>query len=132
MRKELEENKAVERQRTLKEQHERYKREGEESFHDSSSDSKAKVGMHNKVENNSSGSPQNSKQPSQKATLSNALQKANTAVLLDNAQNFEEATQAYSEACALLQQVMLQSSGNEDKQKLEAIVSINIICKGLD
>ncbi len=55
--------------------------------------------------------------------LSKALQKANTAVLLDNAQNFEGAMQAYSEACILLQQVMLRSSGDEDRRKLEAIVS---------
>jgi hypothetical protein len=55
--------------------------------------------------------------------LSVALQKANTAVLLDNAQNVEGAIQAYSEACALLQQVMVRSSGDEDKRKLEAIVS---------
>jgi len=62
---------------------------------------------------------------SQKAMLSKALQKANTAVLLDNAQNFEGAVEAYSEACALLQQVMVRSSGNDDKRKLEAIVSVN-------
>jgi hypothetical protein len=55
--------------------------------------------------------------------LSKALQKANTAVLLDNAQNFEGAMQAYSEACALLQQVMIRSSGDEDRRKLEAIVN---------
>jgi hypothetical protein len=55
--------------------------------------------------------------------LSKALQKANAAVLLDNAQNFEGAMEAYSEACSLLQQVMLRSSGEEDKRKLEAIVS---------
>ncbi|PBP16290.1 MIT domain-containing protein [Diplocarpon rosae] len=61
------------------------------------------------------------KQVSQKAMLSKALQKANTAVLLDNAQNFEGAMQAYSEACALLQQVMLRSSGDDDRRKLEAI-----------
>jgi hypothetical protein len=63
------------------------------------------------------------KQPSQKAMLSVALQKANTAVLLDNAQNFEGAMQAYAEACDLLQQVMMRSSGDEDKRKLDAIVS---------
>jgi len=63
------------------------------------------------------------KQPSQKAMLSIALQKANTAVLLDNAQNFEGAMQAYTEACDLLQQVMMRSSGDEDKRKLDAIVS---------
>ncbi|CAG8949861.1 hypothetical protein HYFRA_00004188 [Hymenoscyphus fraxineus] len=67
------------------------------------------------------GSGRNSKGSSQKAMLSKALQKANTAVLLDNAQNFEGAMQAYSEACALLQQVMSRSSGDEDKRKLEAI-----------
>ncbi|KAL2071371.1 hypothetical protein VTL71DRAFT_12606 [Oculimacula yallundae] len=69
----------------------------------------------------SSSSSRSSKQPSQKAMLSKALQKANTAVLLDNAQNFEGAMQAYSEACALLQQVMLRSSGDDDRRKLEAI-----------
>ena len=70
------------------------------------------------------GSSRSSRQPFQKAMLSKALQKANTAVLLDNAQNVEGAIQAYSEACALLQQVMLRSSGDEDKRKLEAIVSV--------
>jgi MIT (microtubule interacting and transport) domain len=68
------------------------------------------------------GRDRTSKQPSQKAMLSKALQKANTAVLLDNAQNFEGAMEAYSEACNLLQQVMVRSSGDEDKRKLEAIV----------
>lgn len=68
-------------------------------------------------------SSRNSKPPSQKAMLSKALQKANTAVLLDNAQNFDGAMEAYSEACALLQQVMVRSSGDEDRRKLEAIVS---------
>lgn len=63
-----------------------------------------------------------SRQPSQKAMLSKALQKANTAVVLDNAMNFEGAMQAYSEACDLLQQVMMRSSGDEDRRKLEAIV----------
>ncbi|OBT56431.1 hypothetical protein VE04_03105 [Pseudogymnoascus sp. 24MN13] len=62
-----------------------------------------------------------SRQPSQKAMLSKALQKANTAVVLDNAMNFEGAMQAYSEACDLLQQVMMRSSGDEDRRKLEAI-----------
>lgn len=55
--------------------------------------------------------------------LSRALQKANTAVLLDNAQNFEGAMEAYGDACRLLQQVMLRSSGEDDRKKLEAIVS---------
>ena len=62
------------------------------------------------------------KTPSQKAMLSKALQKANHAVLLDNAQNFEGAVDAYADACALLQQVMQRSSGDEDRRKLEAVV----------
>lgn len=66
--------------------------------------------------------PRGVKQPSQKATLSRALQKANTAVQLDNAQNFEGARQAYAEACDLLQQVLQRTSTEEDKRKLEAIV----------
>ncbi|KAL8733494.1 MAG: hypothetical protein Q9166_002121 [cf. Caloplaca sp. 2 TL-2023] len=61
------------------------------------------------------------KEPSQKAMLSKALQKANHAVLLDNAQNFEGAMDAYGDACALLQKVMLRSSGDEDRKKLEAV-----------
>ncbi|KAM0714265.1 hypothetical protein Q7P37_010052 [Cladosporium fusiforme] len=56
-----------------------------------------------------------------KAMLSKALQKANTAVLLDNAQNFEAALEAYSDACRLLQNVMDRSAGAEDKRKLESI-----------
>ena len=55
--------------------------------------------------------------------LSRALQKANTAVLLDNAQNFEGAMEAYEDACKLLQQVMIRSSGEDDRRKLDAIVS---------
>jgi len=56
-----------------------------------------------------------------KAMLSKALQQANTAVLLDNAQNFEGALEAYTDACRLLQQVMDRSSGADDKRKLEQI-----------
>ncbi|KAL4781918.1 hypothetical protein BJX76DRAFT_333956 [Aspergillus varians] len=60
--------------------------------------------------------------PSQKAMLSKALQKANTAVLLDNAANFEGAMDAYNDACQLLQLVMLRSNGGEDeKLKLQEI-----------
>ena len=66
---------------------------------------------------------QRRKTPSQKAMLSRALQKANHAVLLDNAQNFEGAVTAYGDACALLQQVMVRSSGPDDRRKLEAVVS---------
>ncbi|AEO64636.1 uncharacterized protein THITE_2038977 [Thermothielavioides terrestris NRRL 8126] len=65
------------------------------------------------------------KPPSQKAMLSKALQEANTAVQLDNAQNFEGARRAYSEACKLLQQVLLRTPGEEDRRKLEAIARYN-------
>ncbi|KAL2872241.1 uncharacterized protein BJX67DRAFT_368978 [Aspergillus lucknowensis] len=59
---------------------------------------------------------------SQKAMLSKALQKANTAVLLDNAANFEGAMEAYNDACQLLQLVMLRSNGGDDeKLKLQEI-----------
>ena len=63
------------------------------------------------------------KTPSQKAMLSQALQKANHAVVLDNAQNFIGAIESYNDACDLLQQVMQRSSGDEEKRKLDAIVS---------
>ena len=59
---------------------------------------------------------------SQKAMLAKALEKANHAVVLDNAQNFEGAMAAYTDACELLQQVMMRSSGNDDKKKLDTIV----------
>lgn len=72
------------------------------------------------------------KTPSQKAMLSKALQKANHAVLLDNAQNFEGAVEAYSGACTLLQQVMARSSGDDDRRKLEAVVSVEShFCRSL-
>lgn len=65
---------------------------------------------------------------SQKAMLSKALQKANTAVLLDNAANFEGAMEAYNDACQLLQLVMLRSNGGEDeKLKLQEIVSLHCL-----
>lgn len=59
-----------------------------------------------------------------KTMLSRALQKAHTAVLLDNAQNFEGAIQAYADACGLLQQVLLRSTLEEDRRKLDAIVGL--------
>lgn len=63
--------------------------------------------------------------------LSKALQKANTAVLLDNAANFEGAIEAYDDACQLLQLVMLRSNGSvEEKLKLQEIVSKPyIVCR---
>lgn len=62
--------------------------------------------------------------PSQKAMLSKALAKANTAVQLDNAQNYEGARKSYMEACELLHQVLARTTGDEDRKKLEAIVSL--------
>lgn len=53
--------------------------------------------------------------------LSQALQKANTAVQLDNASNLEGARQAYAEACELLEQVLSRTTTEEDQRKLEAI-----------
>ena len=66
------------------------------------------------------------KSPTQKTMLSQALEKANMAVQLDNAQNFEGAIDAYEEACRLLHEVMLRSSGDDDRKKLEAIVSAKV------
>jgi hypothetical protein len=67
--------------------------------------------------------PQQRRSPAQKTMLSQALSRANSAVLLDNAQDFRGAIEAYEDACQLLRQVMLRSSGNEDRNKLQAIVS---------
>jgi hypothetical protein len=78
------------------------------------------------TEENYQGTPPRSREKREKdkkTMLSRALQKANTAVLLDNAQNFEGAMEAYEDACKLLQQVMIRSSQEEDRRKLDAIVS---------
>ncbi len=69
--------------------------------------------------------PQKRKAPSQKAMLSKALQKAHHAVTLDQHSNHEGAMHAYQEACALLQKVMIRSSGVEDRLKLDAVVSVD-------
>jgi len=61
------------------------------------------------------------KEKDRKAMLSKALQKANTAVLLDNALNYEGALAAYRDACALLRQVTDRSTGVDDKRRLDAI-----------
>lgn len=60
---------------------------------------------------------------SRKTIVSRALEKANTAVRLDNVCNLEGAIAAYTDACELLQQVTLHSGGDDEKQKLEEIVS---------
>jgi hypothetical protein len=65
---------------------------------------------------------QERREKNKKTLLSRALQKANTAVLLDNAQNFTGAFEAYESACILIQQVMIRSSAEEDRRKLDAIV----------
>lgn len=54
--------------------------------------------------------------------LSSALAKANTAVQLDNAENYEGAMEAYGDACVLLGQVMMRAGGDDDRKKLQAIV----------
>ena len=59
---------------------------------------------------------------SQKLMLSEALQKANYAVVLDNAQDVVSATEAYGEACDLLLRVMDRSTSEEEKRKLDTIV----------
>jgi hypothetical protein len=60
--------------------------------------------------------------PVQRSMLSQALSRANSAVLLDNTQDFRGAIEAYEDACQLLHLVMLRSPGNEDRSKLQAIV----------
>lgn len=67
--------------------------------------------------------PQPRRSPAQKIMLSQALSRANSAVLFDNAQEFRGAIEAYEDACQLLHQVMLRSSGNDERNKLQAIVS---------
>ncbi|CAD0083141.1 unnamed protein product [Aureobasidium vineae] len=56
-----------------------------------------------------------------KIMLSKALEKANTAVLLDNAMNYEGALEAYQDACRLLENVLDRTSGYDDRRKLDAI-----------
>ncbi|PFH59226.1 hypothetical protein XA68_12657 [Ophiocordyceps unilateralis] len=56
-----------------------------------------------------------------KTMLARALEKANDAVELDKAQDFEAARPAYLEACKFLQQVLQKTTGDEDIRKLENI-----------
>lgn len=65
----------------------------------------------------------NSEKP-QKDILAQALKKANIAVRLDNAKDFQGARSAYREACDLLHQVVLHTKKREDKEKLGVIVSL--------
>lgn len=57
-----------------------------------------------------------------KTMLASALQRANTAVTLDNAENYEGAMEAYTDACLLLGQVMVRTNTEEDRKRLRAIV----------
>ncbi|KAK6006788.1 hypothetical protein QM012_005796 [Aureobasidium pullulans] len=56
-----------------------------------------------------------------KMMLSKALEKANTAVLLDNAMNYEGALEAYRDACRLLENVLDRTYTPDDRRKLDAI-----------
>ncbi|KAI5776629.1 hypothetical protein EDC01DRAFT_450248 [Geopyxis carbonaria] len=53
--------------------------------------------------------------------LNSALDKARTAVTLDNAENYEGAMEAYSDACVLLNQIMIRAVADEDKRRLQTI-----------
>jgi hypothetical protein len=62
----------------------------------------------------------------QKAMLSKAFDEANTALQLDDAQNYSAARNAYIEACKLLQQVLAKTNDEDDKEKLKSIVSCGV------
>ena len=55
--------------------------------------------------------------------LEEALHKAKDAVFFDNHQHFEDAIIKYGNSCALLGQVMRTHLDDDDKRKIEAIVS---------
>jgi hypothetical protein len=61
------------------------------------------------------------KDKDKKTMLSKALEKANTAVLLDNAMNYEGALEAYQDACHLLESVLDRTYTIDDRRKLDAI-----------
>lgn len=69
----------------------------------------------------------------EKLILSRALQKANTAVQLDRAQNFEGAIKAYRDANQLLQEVQeLEKDSSElGKRRIDVIVSSQLIFRQL-
>lgn len=66
-----------------------------------------------------------SSEKAHQAMLSKALKKADTAVELDNAQDFQGARSAYQEAWNMLQQVVIRMKGDEEKTRLEAMVSLH-------
>lgn len=55
--------------------------------------------------------------------LAKALERANAAVLFDNALDYQGALDEYVDACKLLLNVMDRTTSDEDKRKLNAIVS---------
>jgi hypothetical protein len=61
------------------------------------------------------------KDKDKKTMLSKALEKAHTAVLLDNAMNYEGALEAYQDACHLLESVLDRTYTIDDRRKLDAI-----------
>jgi hypothetical protein len=78
------------------------------------------------VDNTDAPRARDRREQDKKTMLSKALQKAHTAVLLDNAHNFEGAIEAYDDACRLLGHVLVRSTGEDDRRKLDAIVGMTI------
>ncbi|KAF8538341.1 hypothetical protein BDD12DRAFT_165998 [Trichophaea hybrida] len=74
-----------------------------------------------KSRHNRPGSHNRTQSP--KAMLGSALERAHTAVTLDNAGNYEGAMEAYEDACALLSEVMGRAGEHNDRAKLQTIVS---------
>lgn len=58
--------------------------------------------------------------------LEEALHKAKDAVFFDNHQHYEDAIIKYGNSCALLGQVMRTHLEDDDKRKIEAIVSASV------
>jgi hypothetical protein len=61
---------------------------------------------------------------SRRFLLKEALHKANNAVFFDNRQNWQDALRAYGDSVGLLNQVVRMNLEDEDRRKLEAIVSL--------
>ena len=68
--------------------------------------------------------PQNAFIQSRRFLLEEALHKANNAVFFDNRRNWQDALRAYGESVGLLNQVMRMPVEDEDRRRLDAIVSI--------
>lgn len=66
-----------------------------------------------------------SENASHKAMHFQALEKAHTAIQLDKARDIQGALSAYRKTCHWLHQVLLRTAGHEDREKLEAIVSLH-------